>query len=260
MKLFKGSMKKKVITGVIVVGVFTSTGVAFANTDAGEKIREWYQGMFDQSVQTIEDEVSAYGESKIPELTAEYEALKEEVQVDIDLSRELETGQSLEEIMNAKLSHLESLDAEKQAILATIGEEFYGVFLDGYFEIQDLSAQGLDYATNDLTAFTGEVGQAAVDEMTTDIHTARDEAVADLEEAIRQAQEQLGAELDNQEIITIDNLKNQVDWAIEDLRKQVTALLQTLVDEQKEIIVAKAQELEDEAKAALDSVVDGITE
>ncbi|WP_047982743.1 hypothetical protein [Ornithinibacillus contaminans] len=260
MKLGIGSLKKKVIVGVVAVGVFTSSTVAFANTDAGAKLREWYQGMFNQSVEDIGEEVTAYGQSKLPGLAAEYNAIKDEAQVDIDLSRELESGQSIEEIINAKLSHIESLDAEQQAILSEIGLEYYDVFLDGYFQIQNLSAQGLNYATNDLTSFTGAAGQAAVEQLTTDINTARDEAVAELEEAIQQAQEALAAEINNQEEITVRNLKNQVDWTIEDLRGQVTALLDSLVEEQQAIITAKAQELEDAAKAALDSVVEGINE
>lgn len=254
------SLKTKIIAGVVAVGVISGSGVTFANTDAGSNLRAWYEGMFGQTVSSIEADVTAYGESKLPELQAEYEALKGEAQVDIDLSRELATGESLEEIINAKLSHLDSLDAEERAILENIGAEFYNVFLDGYFEIQRLQGEGLAYATNDLTSFTGDISQEAQDQMTTDINTARDNAVQELEDAIREAQEAIGAELANQEEITTRNLKNQINFHINGLRSQVTELLEGLVAEQEAIIIAKAQELEDEAKAALDDVVNGINE
>ncbi|MFS0673993.1 hypothetical protein [Ornithinibacillus sp. 179-J 7C1 HS] len=253
-------LKKKIIVGAVAVGIISGSGVALANTDAGQQLRAWYDGMFEQSVGEIEEEVSAYTNSKMPEIQAEYEQLKSEAQVDIDLARELETGNSLEEIINAKLSHLESLSAEEQAILENIGLEFYNVFLNGYGEIERLEQEGLNYATNDLTAYTGEIGEEAMATMTSDINTARDEAVQELEEAIRQAQEGLAAELDSQEEITIRNLKNQVDWAIEDLREAVTTLLDGLVEEQEQIIIAHAQELEDQAKAALDDVVNSINQ
>jgi ribosome-associated translation inhibitor RaiA len=257
--LIKGKkLKTKIAAGVIAVGVITGSGIVFANTDAGTKLREWYQGMFGETVSSIEDQVTAYGESKIPGLEQEYEGLKTQAQLDIDLSRELETGESLEEIINAKLSHIESLSDEERAILEGIGQEFYNVFLDGYFEITRLQEEGLQYATNDLTTYTGELGQAAMDEMTADINTAKDQAVQELEDAIRQAQERLAMELENQEEITVRNLKNQIDWRIQELRQEVTALLETLVAEQEAIIVAKAQELEDNAKAALDEVVNNI--
>ncbi|MGF7013031.1 hypothetical protein [Ornithinibacillus bavariensis] len=251
-------LKMKLAAGVIAVGVITGSGIAFANTDAGTKLREWYQAMFGETVSSIEEQVNAYGESKIPGLEQEYERLKSEAQIDIDLSRELATGQSLEEIINAKLSHLDSLSEEERAILEGIGQEFYNVFLDGYFEIIRLKDEGIQFATNDLTNYTGQLGQAAINEMTADINTARDRAVQELEDAIRQAQERLAMELNNQEEITVRNLKNQIDWRIQELREDVTALLDTLVEEQQAIIVAKAQELEDNAKAALDEVVNNI--
>jgi hypothetical protein len=254
------SLKTKIIAGVVAVGVISGSGIAFANTDAGANLRAWYEGMFGETVSSIEGEVSAYGESKLPALEEEYEALKTEANVNIDLSRELATGESLEEIINAKLGHLESLDEEERAILENIGLEFYNVFLEGYFEIDRLKSEGLAYATNDLTTYTGEIGQEAINGMTTDINAARDGAVQELEDAIREAQEALAAELANQEEITVRNLKNQIDWRINDLRTEVTTLLDSLVAEQEAIIVAKAQELEDEAKAALDEVVNGINQ
>jgi hypothetical protein len=259
MKKGKG-LKNKLLIGAVAVGIISGSGIAFANTDAGQQLRTWYEGQFGQTVQNVEAEVQAYGESKLPELQEEYEQLKVEAGIDIDLARELETGQSLEEVINAKVSHLESLSAEEQAILENIGAEFYNVFLDGYFEIQRVQEEGLEYATNDLTTFTGETGAQAIADMTTDINTARDEAVDELEAAIRQAQESLAAELTNQEEITARNLKNQIDFHINDLRVLVTELLEGLVEEQEQIIIAKAQELEDEAKAALDEVVNSMNE
>lgn len=257
MKVRKG-LKKKLVVGVAAVGIVAGSGIALANTDAGAQLRAWYEGMFSNTVEDIEASVEEYGQSKLPGLQAEYEQLKATAQMDIDLTRELETGKSLSEIINAKISHLESLSEEEQAILAGIGLEFYNVFLDGYFEIQRVQQEGLDYANNDLTAYTGELGQEAMATMTSDINTARDQAVQELEEAIQQAQEQLAQALDTQEEITIRNLQNQIDWAIEDLRESVTSLLDGLVEEQEQIIIAHAQQLEDQAKAALDDVVNGI--
>ncbi|MFD2044763.1 hypothetical protein ACFSTA_07590 [Ornithinibacillus salinisoli] len=260
MKLGLGTMKGKIVAGVLVAGVISGTGVAFANTDAGENLRQWYNGMFNQTVDNIEGEVTEYGESRMPELMEEYEGLKSEAELEIDLTRDMETNESLEEILAAKMSHIQSLDAEQQEILENIGLEFYNVYLDGFFEIQRLQGEGLEYATNDLTAFTDEVGQASVDQMTTDLNTARDEAVTDLEDAIREAQEALTAELENQEEIITRNLIQQVDWHINDLRTTVTELLNGLVEEQQAIIVAAAEELEADALEALDEVVSGINE
>jgi len=256
----KFGLKGKIAAGIVVAGVVSGSSFAFANTDAGENLKAWYDGMFGQSVETMEGDTSEYIEDQLPGLNEEYEALKEQSGVDIDLTRELETGESAEEILAAKMNHIEALEDKQQEILGNIGAQYYDVFLDGYFQIQTLQQEGLDYAANDLTAFTGDAGDAAVAQMTDDLNTARDTAVDELEEAIQNAQEELAAEIDSQEEITTRNLRNQVDFHIEDLRGEVETLLEGLVEEQKNIIIAAAQDLEDDAIQALEDAAGGIND
>lgn len=258
LKKILGTLKGKILAVLVAVGLVSGAGIVFAATGAGEQLQIWYASLFNQTVDNIEADVEAYSEGKLADLTAEYEELKATAGVDIDLSRELATGNSLEEIIQAKLAHIEEIDAEQQEILANIGYEFYNVFLDGYMEITRNTNKGLEYATNDLGIYTAELGNEAIGQMTNDITAVKDNAVADLENAIRQAQETLGAELETQEEITTRNLMNQVNWAVDDLRKNVVEVLDGLVTEQEAVIIAKAKELENEAKAALDEVVSGI--
>jgi hypothetical protein len=256
----KIGLKGKIAAGVLVVGVVSGSSFAFANSDAGENLRAWYDNMLGQSVETIEADTEGYIDDQVPGLFDEYETLKEEAGIDIDLTRETETGESLDAIIAAKMSHIEAVDEEKAEILAGIQEQYYNVMLDGFFEIESVTQGWLDYATNDLTAFTGEAGEAAVTQMTTDVNAASNEAVQELEDAIQNAQDELAQAIDQQEDITINNLRNQVDWAIDDLRDQVEALLVGLVEEQQTIIADAAQGLEDDAIEALDDVVSGINE
>lgn len=253
-------LKKKIIAGLFATSVVISSGVVFASTPAGEGLRDWYNGLFNESVASIESEVESMTTERFSELESEYAQVKSDAAISIDLSRELSTGQSLEEIISAKLDHIEGIDAEKAAILESIGYEYYNVFLDAYLEIDRLASEGEAFATNDLTNYTSDLGDEAVTQLTTDLTTAKENAVQELEEAIRAAQEELAAEVSSHETATIENLSNWLGWTIDDLRASVTTLLDELVTEQEAIIVAKAQELEDDAKAALDAVVEGINQ
>lgn len=65
-----------------------------------------------------------------------------------------------------------------------------------------------------MKAYTDQLGKDATNQLTGELTTAKDNAVTELE---------------TYEDITTRNLKNQGDWAIEDLRESVTGLLDGLV-------------------------------
>lgn len=65
-----------------------------------------------------------------------------------------------------------------------------------------------------LKAYTDQLGKDATNQLTEELTTAKDNAVTELE---------------TYEEITTRNLKNQGDWAIEDLRESVTGPLDGLV-------------------------------
>ncbi|WP_077328428.1 hypothetical protein [Virgibacillus siamensis] len=252
------SLKGKIIAGTIAAGVITSAGAVFANTDAGNVLQDWYDGMFQDSVQTIQDEATAYGTELLPELQAEYNGIKEDATTDINATRDTETGESIAAINLTKDNHLESLGSKKQEILSNMEKQFYDVYMEGWLEIQRLADEGQAYAENDLTDHTGAKGQEAVNQVTADLTTATDAAVMELEEAIRQAKEELSGQLTRYSDITVKNLKKGVDFAILELREEVNRITDELVAQQQEIITAKAQNLEDAAKAEMDEVVSGI--
>ncbi|WP_042225078.1 hypothetical protein [Oceanobacillus manasiensis] len=253
------TVKGKIAVGVLTVGVISGTGAALAGTDAGANLKSWYDSLFDKTAAEIEADVTAYGEGKLPGLTAEYNGLKADASGDIDGTRASETEGAEAAITQVKNSHIESLEGKKSEILEGMGLEFYNLFLKGFWEIERLGKEGVDYATNDLTAFTGTEGEEALGQLTNDLTAAKDSAVSELEEAIRQAEEEIAAEVENQKEINTRNLQNRINWKIDDVRDEVEGLLEGLVEEQKAIITAAAQTLEDDAKSALDDVVSSMS-
>ena len=58
MKKFLGTLKGKVVAILLVVTMVTGAGAVFASTGAGDQLRAWYDGMFNQTVDNIEaDEI-----------------------------------------------------------------------------------------------------------------------------------------------------------------------------------------------------------
>lgn len=254
------TVKKKMAAGAISVGLLSGLGLAFANTDAGEALKTWYGGMFNNAKAAIEQDVGQYAADQLPGLVDEYNGLKDEAAFNIDFTKDHESGRAAGAINEAKAAHLSSLGAAKAEILAGMDLAFHNMYLEGWQRIQDAGDEAIAYATTDLTAFTGQQGAAAMGELTDELNAVRDQAVSDLENAIENAKAEITAELDSQTETTAYNLKNAIDFEITDVRNQVTALLNNLVAAQEALIEAKALELENAAKAALDAVVSGINE
>src|SRR5699024_3813212 len=226
----------------------------------GEALKSWYDGMFDQAVEESLDEVEEYGEGKASELEDDLQEAMDDAQASILNTRDSETESSMSEIERAKQAHLKSLIEEKGELLGYMEQEVFDVYMDNWLEIQALAAEGAAHAEEELTDHTGEKGEEALQHVTDELTLASDNAVQDLEDAIEQAKQEIEAELDtNQESFT-DNVKKEIGLSVEAPQETITSVKEDLVEEQQEIIVAHAAELEEDAKNSLDEVVNGINE
>ncbi len=70
------SVKGKVLTGVVTVGLLTGVGTAFANVDAGAKLGSWYNTQFGHSTQAITSAAVGHIASKTGALQNEYNGIK----------------------------------------------------------------------------------------------------------------------------------------------------------------------------------------
>ncbi|MDQ0269153.1 ElaB/YqjD/DUF883 family membrane-anchored ribosome-binding protein [Cytobacillus purgationiresistens] len=251
-------MKKKMVAGVVAVGIVSGAGFSLANTDAGGALKNWYDSLFNNTSEAVLSESDANFEQILAQLRAENEVLKELATSQINGTRDSVINTSSLAITNAKNGHIQSLEGEKGAILEAMDYQFYNLFLQGTLEIYAKGNEMQAAATSDFGSHTGAKGQAAVSEVTTQLNGVKDNAVSELEEAIRQAKAELTAGVDNYSEVVTRNLSNQATWKGEDIREALDGILAKMVTDQQTIITAKAAELELNAKQSLDDVVAGI--
>src|SRR5699024_10067470 len=165
------------------------------------------------------------------------------------------TDSAVENINKAKEDRMDDLDAKKEEILEGMEIEFYNVYMNAWLEIQDRAAEANNLINEDMEQFATEEGQAAIGQLTEDLHQAKDDAVSELEGAIEEAQAELTAELDERGNNLEDNLNGVVDHEIEMLKRTVSETLYDLTKEQEALIEEAAAELEEEAKDAMDEVL-----
>lgn len=247
--------KGKLVIIAVVITLFAGAGIVFANTDAGEALKEWYADKFGLAVDEAEEEATDYGEEVYEELAQEYEEIKDDAAIAIDETRAEETENARNEIEARKNEHIDSLEDAQAEIVAQMTQDFHEVFQEGWLEIQTLKEEAIEFVTDDLEGFTNEQGDEAIMQLEEDLTEAEEEAVAELEDAIEQAKAELGEELDTHSGILADNWMKEIDYAANDLRSDVDELVSDFVADVEDAIEAKAVTLTEDAFDALDDVV-----
>ena len=167
MKFLK-TVKGKIIAASIVGILLLGTTYAFANTNIGEQLRAWYEALVNEKSEEILAQLDEEMDNKITEAVEKYNEIADEATVEIENTRDQVTANALSSIDQAKTNHLENLGIAKEDILGQVEEDFYAIFLDGYFEISRVAEEGLAQAEAGLTAHTAAVGENALNKVVTE--------------------------------------------------------------------------------------------
>ncbi|MCM3620614.1 hypothetical protein M3936_24000 [Sutcliffiella horikoshii] len=255
------SWKKKLVAGTVAVGLISGVGLTFASASEDSPLRQWYNGLFGNTQQSILADNDANATAAFENWAANTEQLKAGAGLKINETMSAELTRAGAEIMSVKESHLASLDEDKLELLENMNYQVYQhIFLEGYFVIQNQGDAALGAVRESFRDYTSETGQAAVNEMTQELTSAKNSAVSELESAIEQAKSELSAQLAMEEQVSRYNLERQITFKLNDLRDALTSIVNGLVREQQNIITAKALELEEDAKASLDEVMNSIND
>lgn len=256
MKLFD-STKKKVVAGVTAFALVSGVGLSFAATDIGTQLKEWYEGQFNVAVEDAADGAEQYVNENLSEWENELEDRKDHHAGIIDRDKDLMIGKASGDIDAEKASRLEDLENAKQNLLDEAGQKFYNEFVSGVAEINSLAQQAEEYANENVSSHLNDTGKAAVDEVNEQLEKVKNDAVTELEEAVKNAEAELQADLDEKSAALEGNYVTQIDHAIDDIRRSVKDVAESLVNEQKALIADAADTKYEEAVDALDGVTVG---
>ncbi|PUB09841.1 hypothetical protein [Paenisporosarcina sp. OV554] len=252
------TIKGKVIAGTVSVVLLSSAGVAFASSNAGANLKDWYDGQFGVATSNIVGDVESNVSGRINGLATEYEGLKTAAGSSISTDGTNATNTASGNIETETQGHIDSINAKQTQIEGYMNGQFAALKFAANGLINQAGNAALGYANNDLTIFTGAKGDAARATLTSELEADTTAAVSELEQAIEEAKGELQAKLDTKEAATTAEIIAAIDAKIVELRGKITAKRDALVAAQKLLIDAKALELETAAKAELQGVVDGI--
>lgn len=252
------SVKGKVIAGTVAFGLLSGVGVAFGATDAGTHLKTWYDTQFGRASDQISSEMVNYGNSKIDGLVAEYNGLKDNTTTKLTERGNKTTDATNKGIQDTASGHIDAIKNQKAEIEKHLESQFKTLSDFAAGLINESGQKALDYANEDLKNHAGEVSDKVKGEMTEKVNKTTAQAVADLEETIKFAKEDLQAQLDKNTELTIVEVKGLIDAKINELRTKITAKNNALISEQDKIITMTAKALLLKAQADLQAIVDGI--
>jgi len=251
----KKSIKTKVLTGVVSVGLLSGVGFAVANTDAGAQLQNWYNGKFNAAGASMEQPLRDYAESKGDQIVADGLAMMNGATEDINGTKDTSIGTASNNISAAAQAHIDNLNASEAQISAGIEDQFD--WIKGIAEgmLNDLAEQGQTVADRVLSGHATTQGNTALGEVQSQLDTAKVEALNELNAEIASAKTELESQLNAEKALTEQELKAAIDAKIAEVKSTLQDKLDGYVATQQGLIEAKALELENAAKAELDSAV-----
>lgn len=254
----KTTLKTKLIAGTTAVALFSGAGLAFANTSAGDAFKSWYDGQFGKAEANVNQQVVNYAYSKERDAKNYYNAELSKLNTQIDTERKDQTTAKSSSMDAKAQGHIDSMNAEKQAILTG---------MEGQFNDLETEVKGImDFAAGEIKTaadshFKGKAdaaGNAAFTALQTDLNKAKGDANTKLTEAINAAKVEVTGALNSNKAASVTELKSYLDQVYAQLKLDVTAIVDGYITAQKERLAAEATKIEGESTTELDAIVSNI--
>ncbi|MGE7769319.1 hypothetical protein ACQKMK_02140 [Viridibacillus arvi] len=252
------TVKSKVIAGSAAVVLFSGAGVAFGASDAGTKLKTWYDTQFGQTSAKVETDYQGYQTDKFTGFNKEVDNLKADATNKITGVAASKTSDTTKNIDKQKNEHITAINKEKANIQGYIDFQFLALQTKANIKIAAAAKDTEEKAKAELLKHTDAAGLNARDKMRTDLDAATATAVNDLQTAINNAKTDLQSQLDTTSSKTIKELKDLIDKRIRELSTELTKTTNKYLALQYQFIESEARALEDIAKQQLDAVVNGI--
>lgn len=257
MKMLKMG-KKKVIAGVVTVGLLTGGGAVFGATDAGTNIKNWFEGVFLGEKAGVEAQYNKYWDGEITELDKLVATKKSEGKTKIDVKARGEITAKGKKIALQASEHVDAIKIESKKLEKYMNDEFTKLKKKADEDINNAGTVWFQGAHADLEKVTNELGDAARADVETKLDKITDQALTDIQDAIDSTKKELLELLAKKSDATAVEIKELIDKSIFGITYQINAGANYMIQEQEGLIAALAASLETDAMKKMKDLVDGI--
>ncbi|MBS2970773.1 hypothetical protein J9317_18680 [Metabacillus sp. KIGAM252] len=252
------TVKGKIATGAVVIALVSGTGAAFANTDVAGKLGSWYNGQFKNAETNIAINSLNYGKGEVGKADKEYSQLKSASNTAINTEKTSSITNSTNAVNNKKDQYVKEVNQRKGELSASMEAQFNKISNLANKTINLAGDEAVKFANKDLKGVTEATGGKALVEVEKDINAASNSAKEDLKQAIDKAKAELNAQLAAETQSTTAEIKTSIDDKIIALRTTINNTAAELVKAQKDLITAKAADLQKQAEEELDAIANSI--
>lgn len=252
------TLKGKVIAGTVAVTLVAGSGVAFGASDAGVKIRAWYDGQFNIASSNVN---TSYGEQKnlgIGDFKGSVAALKSGAKESIEGNAGEQIENKSGNINEQKKTYIDAIAGEKAKIEGQIDSQFNTLFENAKKDFNKAANGESLRAGFEVTAETTKIAAKAYDNVRDELKESSNNAVSELETAINNAKKELQDQLNSKQETTTKDIQAAIDKKILEITTTITNLTNSLVAVQNRIISNEAQRLENKAMNDMENLVNGI--
>ena len=251
-------MKSKVVAVAAAFVLVSGASIAFGASDAGSKLKEWYDAQFGQASANIETTTDEYFDNHKAAWDIEFNGMKEVATTKINNSRDTQTSKASTNIGKKLGEHRDAIDNKRAEIERNMNRQF-SIIKDEAVEMIRITGNEMSaIAETEMYRHAGVEGGAALESVNTELTATTNQAISDLEEAIENAKATLQEQLNNNQTKSIEEINGLIDKKVDDVRIWATFMTNFAVQQQTDLIEAKAKELEEAAKKAMQDLVDGI--
>lgn len=252
------TIKGKVIAGVVTIGLVSGATVAFGATDAGAKLKAWYDVQFGQAAANVESDYTDYQKDKFEGFDKKYSELKEYATANINEVADSSTLKTSKNIDAQKKEHIDAIQKEKVHIESYMDSQFKQLTEEASTKINSAADETWKYANEGMLMHTDAKGAEARVNVKKELEATTTDAVNELKKAIDDAKNELNKELDLKSTATVKVLTDLIDTKINQLSKDITNRTNKLLALQYAFITTEAANLEKAAKQQMQDLVNGI--
>ncbi|QUW21230.1 hypothetical protein JSQ81_15650 [Sporosarcina sp. Marseille-Q4063] len=252
------TIKGKVVAVAAAFLLVSGASVAFGASDAGGKLRDWFDQRFAGVTNSVDQNYTGNLNSEINKLNKEVPNLIEGGKANIRNTREASVSEAISTIEGTASEHVESIEGTQEEIENYMDNEFNRLKEEAENKIMKSTGDLKRNSSSQISSQIGTFGTSILNFMEDQLNYTADESLKKVQKAIDDAKAELLVQIANKSGATLEEIKTSINSSIADTRTAISDLTTELVEEQQVLIENKANGMVEDAINEMQNLVDGI--